>query len=84
MISVDFNNELNKYLHDKKRKIPKAHLESVCLLYKGEKACRYISLVSDGFICVKHTSIKDKLTEMANNNKMTAKSDNCEGFGKLC
>ena len=81
MYSIDFNNELNEYLLDEKRKIPKAHLDSVCLIYQQDKTCRYISLSSIGFVCMKKSPVKDKLTEMARDKRLTSKGDNCEGLG---
>jgi hypothetical protein len=83
MQAVDHNGDMNEYLTDERRKIPDAHLKSVCKLKQGSKTCRYIGLVPDlGFVCAKKTPIKDMLDERANNGKMSAIEDNCEGLGK--
>ena len=85
MFSIDFNNELNDYLQDEERKIPKAHLNSVCLIYQKEKTCCYVSLSPIGFVCMKNSPIQDKLKELVRDDKLTAKGDNCEGLGeKIC
>jgi len=83
MYGVDFNDQLNKYLLDDERKITKAHLEGVCNIGKKEKACRYIALSKNGYVCMKKSPIKSKLDEMANNESMSARSDNCEGLGVM-
>lgn len=81
MYSVDFQNQLNDYLLDENRKIPNAHLRSVCK--KDQKdACRYICLCQIGFVCMKKTPIKEKLDEWVNIKKMSARADNCEGLGE--
>jgi len=82
MYGVDFNNQLGEYLLDDKRKIPKAHLNSVCKIEQLEKTCRYISLSQIGYVCMKKTPAKQKLDEMVKEEKMKARSDNCEGLGE--
>lgn len=79
MQGIDLKGQLNKYLFDNKRKIPKAHLQSVCKIKQGEKTCRYICLCLRGYICVKKTPMKSTIDEM--NDKMSSKGDNCEGLG---
>ena len=82
MQAVDLNNEMNDFFGDEQRKIPQAHLDSVCKLKQGEKTCRYISLTVNGFICTKKTPIKSMLDQRVLDNKMSAKGDNCEGLGQ--
>jgi len=83
MQAIDHNGEMNDYLTDAKRKIPGAHLHSICNLKQGTKTCRYIGLVPTlGFVCAKKTPIKTMLDERASQGKMKAISDNCEGLGK--
>jgi len=81
MYGVDFNNQLGEYLLDEKRKIPKAHLSSVCKIEQGEETCRYIALSQIGYVCMKKSPAKEKLDEMAMDKKIKAISDNCEGLG---
>ena len=81
MYGVDFNNQLGEYLLDEKRKIPKAHLSSVCKIEQGEETCRYIALSQIGYVCMKKSPAREKLDEMAMDEKMKARSDNCEGLG---
>ena len=85
MQAVDHNGEMNDYLTDEKRKIPDAHLYSVCKLKQGDKTCRYIGLVPGlGFVCAKKTPMKDMLDGRVSSGEMSATGDNCEGFGKIC
>jgi len=60
MYGVDFNNQLTEYLLDENRKIPKAHLDSVCKIEQKEKTCRYIALSKIGYVCMKKSPAKDK------------------------
>ncbi len=83
MYSIDFKNQLNDYLLDENRKIPKAHLDSVCKIYKKHETCRYLSLSTIGYVCMKKSPIKDKLDELARTKKMVARADNCEGLGNI-
>ena len=83
MYGVDFNNQLFDYLLDDKRKISKAHLQSVCKIEQKEKTCRYISLSKNGYVCMKKSPVKLELDDMVNNNKMSAQADNCEGLGVI-
>jgi hypothetical protein len=83
MQAVDHNGDMNEYLTDERRKIPDAHLHSVCKLKQGENTCRYIGLVpSLGFVCAKKTPMKTMLDEKALSRNMRAVGDNCEGLGK--
>jgi hypothetical protein len=81
MYGVDFNNQLGEYLLDEKRKISKDHLDSVCKIEQGESTCRYIALSHIGHVCMKNSPAKLKLDEMASEEKMKARSDNCDGLG---
>jgi hypothetical protein len=81
MYGVDFNDQLGEYLLDEKRKIPKAHLASVCKIDQKEKTCRYIALSKIGYVCMKKSPAKKKLDEMVETDNMIAQSDNCEGLG---
>lgn len=80
---VDSNGELGKYFLDPARKIPKAHMKSVCLMDRGEKSCRYASLLAFGFVCMKKSPLKIMLDHLVQQNKMVRKGDNCEGLGDI-
>jgi hypothetical protein len=82
MYGVDFHNQLGEYLLDEERKIPKAHLNSVCKIRMKEKTCRYISLSKIGYVCMKNSPAKEKLDELVKTNNMIAKSDKCIRLGK--
>ena len=84
MYSIDFQNQLNDYLLDPDRKIPKAHLDTVCKIYHKKNTCRYISLSSIGYVCMKKSPAKEQLDKWVNNGNMSAKADNCEGLGDNC
>jgi hypothetical protein len=79
---LDFKGEMGEYLLDEDRKIPKAHLNSICKIYKQCLSCRYIFLSpKNGFVCVKKTPIKKTLDAIVAKKEMTAQGDNCEGLG---
>lgn len=60
------------------RKIPAAHLRSVCKYRNGPKTCKYIAFRKDGFYCVKNVEeIKNEIDKLKD---MKAKSDNCGGL----
>ena len=82
MQAVDFQGQLNEYFFDPNRKIPNAHLNSVCKS-RQPGACRYISLSAPGYICVKNTPMKQVLDEQVHKNLMVATGDNCQGLGDL-
>ncbi|MHA1469340.1 MAG: hypothetical protein ACTSSP_02120 [Candidatus Asgardarchaeia archaeon] len=82
MYYIDFQNQLNDYLLDESRKIPKAHLDAVCKIYHQHETCRYLSLSSIGYVCMKKSPAKEKLDQMAIAEKMSARADNCEGLGE--
>jgi len=80
MQAIDINETLNEYFDDPDRRIPNAHLESVCQ-YKKPGACRYISLTPAGFCCVKKTPVKNALDRGFLEGWIKATGDNCEGLG---
>jgi len=83
MQAVDLQGTLNKYFFDAERKIPPAHLKTVCKFKHGQETCRYISLSVGGFACMKKTPVKNTLDERVKNNLMKAQGDNCEGLGNI-
>ena len=63
---------------DASKKIPSAHLQSVCKYASGETTCKYAIFYQDGFYCVKNiSSVKKKIDQIKD---MIAKSDNCQGL----
>ena len=58
--------------------ISREMLETVCLIGKMAKCCRYIIASGDGITCAKYTSLKHTID--ARVDKMTAKGDNCNGL----
>ena len=58
--------------------IPVEHLEEVCKIGQGNKCCRYIGL-SNGWACLKHSSLKDALDARVRSKAITAQGDNCDG-----
>lgn len=80
MQAVDYNGQFVAVL-DEDRKIPKAHLNTVCKLHCGKQTCRYIALGVKGFICLKRTKAKPVFDNLVNEGKMVAQGDNCEGLG---
>jgi len=81
MQAIDLQGAMNEYLLDEKRKIPKAHLHTICKFKQSQKTCRYICLTVNGYVCVKKTPMKKVLDERYIEKKMKAISDNCEGLG---
>ena len=60
------------------RKIPSAHMKSVCKYRCGSKTCKYITFKVDSFYCVKNVDeIKQTIDSIKD---MKAKSDNCGGL----
>ena len=86
MQAIDTKGLLGLLILDPKRKIPKAHLASVCKLHQGEKTCKYLILGANasqgvsGFVCVKNSKMRPVLDKHAAEGKMTAQGDNCEGI----
>ncbi len=83
MYSIDFQNQLNDYLLDPSRKINKTHLNTVCKIYHKGDTCRYISLSTIGYVCMKKSPAKEKIDEWVNTNSMSARADSCEGLGEV-
>lgn len=83
MYSIDFKDQLNEYLLDENRKIPKAHLDTACCPYHKEKTCRYMALSRIGYVCMKKSPAKNKLDEMVKKKEMVAQGNNCEGLGNI-
>lgn len=79
MFHIDFAEQFNEVLLDRKRKVSKYTLENVCKIYKKEKTCRYLGLSSIGYVCVKNSLIEDKLDFLVKNDEISAKGDNCDG-----
>jgi len=81
MQAVDIKGQLAKYFLDDSRKIPKAHQNSVCKLRQGSVTCRYVCLSTKGYVCVKHTPMRETLDQLVAQDKMSAKGNNCAGLG---
>ena len=81
MQGVDHRGKLNEFVLDPRRKVTKAHCDSVCKLGAGIEACRYLGLSAAGFFCAKHTPMHQVLDQKVSENKMKAQGDNCEGIG---
>ncbi len=82
MYSIDFKNNLGEFLLDDNRKITEAHLHKVCCIGQKDKTCRYISLSSIGFVCMRNSPARDVIDGWADKELMSAMGDNCEGMGK--
>jgi hypothetical protein len=83
MQAIDTQGILGPILIDPARKIPDAHLASVCKIHQGKDTCRYIARRTcgdKGFVCVKHSKMQPALDKHAAEGKMVAQSDNCEGL----
>lgn len=80
---VDLKEDLNDYLTDEKRKIPKDYLDSVCKIYHKHETCKYIFLSPIGYVCMKNSPMKKELDRLANNEMMVSRADNCEGYEKI-
>lgn len=80
---LDEKEEYGKYFLDPSRKIPKAHMETVCLSSRTKEACRYAALLSFGFVCMKKSPLKSILDNLVEENKIVRRGDNCEGLGVL-
>jgi len=60
------------------KRIPNAHLKSVCGYGKGVFTCKYIMFYKDGFYCVKkEKEIKEAIDAQK---EMKAKGNNCNGL----
>tara|TARA_Y100000034_G_C6888167_1_gene408119 strand:- start:1471 stop:1839 length:369 start_codon:yes stop_codon:yes gene_type:complete len=67
---------------DEDRKIPRAHLDSVCKFGHKSETCRYITLTLDGYVCVKKTGAKLTIDKKVADGDWLSKGDNCEGLGR--
>ena len=82
MKAIDMKDNSDGELLDDARQIPSDQVDRVCLIGQGDRTCKYITIQGDrGFVCAKGTSMGAMLDNLATNNKITAKSDNCEGLG---
>lgn len=81
MKAIDHQGKFGEYVLDKNRLIDRDRLYNICKIEKSESTCRYIGLGPSGYFCAKNTPMKATLDNMANNNKMKSKGDNCEGIG---
>jgi len=55
------------------------HVKNVCKIGQGNDCCRYLTMGSEGFECVKNSSVAATLDMRASTETMTAQADNCEG-----
>ena len=61
------------------------HISKCCKPGKRKKTCRYLTMSSDGWDCVKSTSMGHLLDERVKTNTIWAQGDNCPGvIGFLC
>jgi hypothetical protein len=82
MKAIDMKDDSDGELLDDARQIPSDQVDKVCLIGQADRTCKYITIQGErGFVCAKGTSMGDMLDNLAKNNKITAKSDNCEGLG---
>lgn len=58
--------------------IPEEILKNICKIGEGKDCCRYIIYSSNGFECVKHTSLKKTIDDKVS--FMVAQGDNCKGL----
>jgi hypothetical protein len=56
-------------------------VQDICKMGQGNNCCRYLIVDPGiGFTCAKLTSLRVTIDIRANNNQMTAISDNCDGY----
>jgi hypothetical protein len=55
------------------------YVNEVCLIGKGARTCRYLTVSGGGWSCEKHGQMRDYLDRRAREGKMTARADNCSG-----
>lgn len=79
MKAIDARDNLD--LESDERKISSERLESICCIYQKEKTCKFIMYTRIGYVCAKHSNFAESLSMMSLQNKIVAKSDNCEGLG---
>jgi len=61
-------------------KITETHVKTICRIGQGKECCRYLTVGPQGFMCAKHTSIKQYLDFRVKNNDITAQGNNCDGY----
>lgn len=61
----------------KNKKIPDAHLKSVCKYGQGPFVCKFLVFYCDGFYCTKKVK---EIYESISSQNMKAKGDNCPGL----
>ena len=81
MKAIDIKDNLDDFLLDETRRIADEKMKNICLIGEGERTCRYIVLSKIGFVCSKKTPMSETFDDLVNKNKITAKSNNCEGLG---
>ncbi len=57
-----------------------SHVRDVCKLGHRESCCSYLGAGADGWECLKESSLKSAIDERRNTGRMTAMSDNCDGY----
>ena len=82
MIGLQIDKSIELLMGEVSRKIDNTILKTVCNIRQSEKACRYIMLGSQGFVCMKHTKIRQAIDSLCDKDQMTAKGDNCHGLGE--
>jgi hypothetical protein len=55
------------------------YVNTTCLINKGARTCRYLTVSGHGWSCEKHSPMKAYLDRRAADGKMTARADNCAG-----
>lgn len=80
MKAIDHQEYLNDVVLDENRKIPKDHLDNVCLIHQGKNTCRYICLSVKGHMCVKNSPVDKVIDEQVDKGNMSACGDNCPGI----
>lgn len=58
------------------------HVKEVCKLGHGEKCCSYLGM-SQGWTCLKESTLKDTIDARRSAGTMNSKGDNCEGYEKF-
>jgi hypothetical protein len=61
-------------------KVPDELLKNICKIGQGDKCCRFLACGSDGFECLKHTSLAATLNARVVAGTMNAIGDNCDGL----
>ena len=80
MKCLDTRGHWDYILKDDSKKISKEKLEKTCLMYQGDKTCRYIMMGIEGYVCIKNSKLKETIDEHVNEKKMFSLGDNCNGL----